>query len=170
MKALFLSLLFLIPLFSQDAGEKLKYFDAGAGFFINDSLYQDYTGVTDSMDTIDEIDLGFGYDFVTITAIDTGTTYTDSVIVEYALPGFDKGVSTSGLNFKQVDSTTIWQRVQFMRDSSWTNTNLIPDNASVKSYQIYVGSYDKIRIRMINAAVVAGRVFYYRVSASKKAE
>ncbi len=163
MKTLLIAILLLTSsLFAQ------KYYEVGSGFFINDSLYQDYTGVTDSTDSYDEINLGFGFGFLTITAIDTGTTYTDSVVVEYAMPGFAQSLTSGNLTYNQVDSTTIWQRVQFMRDSSWTNTNLIPDNNSTKSYQVFVGSYEKIRLRMTNAQLVAGRVWRYRVSATKK--
>ena len=155
-------LLFTSSLFAQ------KYYEVGSGFFINDSLYQDYASVTDSTDSIDVIQLGFGFDFLTITAIDTGTTYTDSVVVEYAMPGFAQSLTSRNLTYNQVDSTTIWQKVQFMRDSSWTNTNLIPDNNSTKSYMVFVGNYEKVRVRMTNEQLVAGRVWKYRVSANKK--
>jgi len=163
MKTLLIAILLLTSsLFAQ------KYYDVGSGFFINDSLYQDYASVTDSTDSIDVINLGFGFEWLTITAIDTGATYTDSIVVEYSMPGFAQSLTSRNLTYNQVDSTTIWQKVQFMRDSSWTNTNLIPDNNSTKSYQVFVGSYNKIRLRMTNEAIVEGRVWRYRVSAVKK--
>lgn len=164
MRTLLLAILLLTTsIFAQ------KYYEVGNGFFVNDSLYQDYPGIsTDSTNITDEISLGFGFEWLTITAIDTGTTYTDSVTVEYAMPGFSVSYSRGVPIYNQVDSTTIWQKVQFMRDSAWTNTNLIPDNGSVKSYTVFVKGYYKIRLRMTNATLVAGRVWKYRISAVKK--
>jgi hypothetical protein len=173
MKTLLIAILLLTSsLFAQ------KYYEVGSGFFINDSLYQDYPDLTaespiDSTNTYDIINLGFGFEWLTITAIDTGTTYTDSIVVEYSMPGFAQSLTSRNLTYNQVDSTTIWQPVQFMRDSSWTAIvgGAIPiDNNSIHSYRVFVGSYDKIRVRMTNAALVAGRVWKYRISAVKKVQ
>jgi hypothetical protein len=148
-----------------------KYFDRGTGFFISDSLYQDYAGITtsDSTDASDEISLNFDYDWLTITALDTGTTYTDSCIVEYAMysVGYDTVYRPTTT---YIVTGTIWQPVQFMRDSSWTNTNgyFLIDNSSIKSYKLFVGDYEKIRIRMLNSTIVAGRVWKYWIQASRK--
>jgi len=156
-----------------------NFFDRGSGFWMVDSLWNskyipdtvfaisgsDTLGSlidTLSAQTTVEIPLNYNYDWLSITAIDTGTTYTDSCIVEYGVPSFSR------IAGKLTPTDTIWQRVQFMRDSSWTNTNLIPDNASVRSYQIYVGDYEVIRVRMTNAVLVNNRIWKFYAQASKK--
>lgn len=113
-----------------------------------------------------EIPLNWDYEWLTLTVQDTGTTYDDSLIVEYGTPLIALDVTRPYTTYK--DTGTIWQRPQFMRDSSWTNTNLVVDDNSVHSYQIYVGSYSVIRIRMTNVQVVANRKAFFKGTASRK--
>lgn len=98
------------------------------------------------------LNLNFDYDWMNITVQDSGDTYDDSCIVEYKNAGSD------------------WQPVQFMRDSSWTNVNgrFLIDDSSVKSYSIFVGLYEQIRVRMLNATLVDNRVFRFWAQASRK--
>jgi len=149
------------------------YFDRSNGFFVADSLYQDYPDLTaespiDSTNQSDIIVLNFYYDWLNITAIDTGTVYDDSCVVEYPLYDYERDITKPRLTYKVTDTT--WQKVQFMRDSSWTNVNgsFIVDDNSTKSYTIFVGDYESIRIRMTNEEIVAGRVWKYKLSASMK--
>lgn len=140
----------------------------GQGLFWSDSLWNGkYVLPVDSQfyaaDTIVVLDtltaqasatlnVNFDYDWLTITAQDSGTTYDDSCIVEFKTPN------------------GTWQPVQFMRDSSWTNTNgrFIVDDASVKSYKIFIGDYEVIRVRMLNAELVENRVWRFWAQASHK--
>lgn len=161
MKRLFLILMLFSGLCSAQ-----NFFERGQGMWISDSLWNDiYVSGTDTTaaQSSVEISLNFDYDWAVITAIDSGTTYTDSCIVEYGSPTFAR--NSSG---KIVPTDTTWQTVQFMRDSSWTNTNLIPDNASVKSYRMFVGDYEVIRMRMTNAVAVENRIWKFQLQASRK--
>jgi len=131
------------------------------GTYWADSLYQDYPAVTDSTDSLAVLRLNFLYDWMNITVVDTGTTYDDSCMVEYGV------YALTG----QIVTDTIWQPVQFMRDSSWTNINggrFLVDDASTHSYKINIGDYDIIRVRMLNAEIVAGRVWWFYATLSKK--
>lgn len=111
------------------------------------------------------LNINKNYDWMNITAIDTGTTYDDSCVVEYGLYIVEPNTDVPS-NVAIID--TIWQRVQFMRDSSWTNTNLIVDDNSVKSYQVFVGDYDLIRVRMTNVEAVNNRIFKFYATLSRK--
>lgn len=152
MKKLILSLLLLVGI--STAQIKLE---KGGNLFWADSL--------SSTRTTSELEVNGQFDYMNITAIDTGTTYTDSCVVEYAVYRLNQ---SSTVPPKVAVYDTIWQKVQFMRDSSWTNTNLIPDNASVKSYQVFIGDYDLIRVRMTNVQVVSNRVFKFYAILSRK--
>jgi len=121
-----------------------------------DSLTNHYTS---------HIELNGQFDWMNITAIDTGTTYDDSCLVEYGVLKIWKDASTPNT---VVRYDTLWQRVQFMRDSSWTNVNLIVDDNSVKSYRVFVGDYDLIRVRMTNVEAVNNRLFRFYATLSGK--
>ena len=160
MKKLILLVLFLVPfIYGQNI------WDTGTGEYLSDSLWNNYlvdtVGVDDTLFTPKTsvmIPLDFSYDFGNITAIDTGSSYTDTAVVQYAI--FDR--NKTGM----ID--TIWQPLQFMRDSSWTNTNLIPTAASVKSYSFFVGDKSLIRVYMTNVEAIINRIFYFKMQLSKK--
>lgn len=120
-------------------GEMFDY-----GIFVNDSL----TNTVKSK----ELTLKYQYDFITISLKDTGTTYDDSISVEFTNP-----------------DQTAWYPVQFIKDSTFSNVTLpLVDDNSQHSYMIYVGAYYKIRIRMVNVQSVANRVHYFTLQAAKK--
>lgn len=159
-------------------------FNRGSGIWLSDSLWNDIyvrdTVVTISTATEDttywidtiaaqtyvEIPLSYDYDWATITAIDSGDTYTDSCIVEFGAFKYELDETKRVKTFIPID--TVWQRVHFMRDSSWTNTNLIPDNSSTKSYTLFVGNYEVIRVRMTNTEAVENRIWRFLFQASRK--
>ena len=175
-KLLALLILFTIGINAQNEDLSLIY--TNNGLFWSDSLWNGNYATTDTLFSYQEdttytvdtlaarttayLDLNFSYDWMNITAIDTGTVYTDSCKIEYGVITVGK----SGSNVIEID--TVWQPVQFMRDSSWTNTNLIPDNSSVKSYKVYVGDYELIRARMLNATVLNQRIWKFYASLSRK--
>lgn len=119
---------------------------------------------TSAAQTVVEIQLGGEYEWLTLTAIDTGTTYDDSIMVEY--PNYQVALTLG----KVVVTDTVWQPVQFIRDSSWTNISgaLIVDDSSVRSFQIFVGNYQSIRVRMLNATLVENRVWRFIAQATRK--
>jgi hypothetical protein len=154
-------LLLFIALLAINIQAQTEVWSDGVRAFWSDSLYQDYTGVVDSTDSIATFKLAFKYEWMNLTVQDSGTVYDDTCVVEY--PVFT-------LHNKAI-TDTIWQRVQFMRDSSWTAIvgGAIPiDDNSVHSYQIFVGDYEAIRLRMTNAVIVAGRVWRFWATLSTK--
>lgn len=147
----------LVPAYSQtemliNYGEMFDY-----GIFVNDSLHNiwiDTAGVDDTTAAVTskELTLKYQYDFLTISLRDTGTTYDDSIMVEFTNP-----------------DQTAWYPVQFIRDSTYSNvTQPLVDDDSQHSYLVYAGSYYKIRIRLINTVAVNNRVFYFTLQAAKK--
>jgi hypothetical protein len=110
-----------------------------------------------------EIPLDYQYEWLNLTLIDTGTTYDDSIKVEYPIYTFKK---VSG---KLAITDTVWQPVQFIRDSSWTNiSGVLVDDNSVKSYRIFVADYPSIRVSMVNATLVNNRIFWLMAQANRK--
>ena len=179
MRKLFAVLLFTIALVG--IGNAQNSMNIGSTFVVYDSLWNDIyvpdtvfaisgTDTLGSMidtseaQTVVIIPLGGEYDWLTLTAIDTGTTYDDSIMVEYSNY---KVALTSG---KMAVIDTVWQPVQFIRDSSWTNISgaLLVDDNSTKSFQIFVGDYESIRVRMINATAVENRVWRFIAQANRK--
>lgn len=168
-----LTLFLCIPLLGQDLPITM---DKGEGFFWSDSLW----GVNDTLITIDstfgadtvvvidsivghnssKIALGQVYEWMTITVIDTGDTYTDSARVLYPTYKMVKGAD--------YPSSTTWIPVPYIRDSSWTNTQPIPNNGSVKTYQVYVANCDSIQIVLDNVESVTNRVWWFQAVFSRK--
>ena len=146
-------LLFLLLAFPLQAQ---TIFNIGGAILVSDSLKQ--TSPT-SADTIHYIPLNFDYDWMNITAIDTGSTFTDSVVVEYATYNYTRKTGTTR-RFEISD--TNWNDVQFMKDSIWSDVDIMANAGANSSYTIFVGGYHLIRIRMTNAEVVADRVWFYK--------
>ena len=146
-------LLFLLLAFPLQAQ---IIFNIGGGILVSDSLKQ--TSPT-SADTIHYIPLNFDYSWMNITAIDTGSTFTDSVVVEYATYNYILKTGTTR-RFKISDTT--WTDVQFMKDSVWSDVDIMANAGANTGYKIFVGDYHLIRIRMTNAEVVADRVWFYK--------
>jgi len=119
---------------------------------------------TSAAKTTVEIPLNFDFEWLNLTAIDSGTTYDDSIKVEY--PIYTVAI-TSG---KMAVTDTIWQPVQFIRDSSWTNISggLLVDDNSTKSFQIFVANYPSIRVNMVNTVAVENRVWRFIAQANRK--
>ena len=136
---------------------------------VTDSIFRtaDTVVVVDSIagHTSSVLELNGQFDWMNITAIDTGTTYDDSCVVQYGILKIWKDASTP---YAVVRYDTLWQRVQFMRDSSWTNTNFIVDGNSTKSYRVFVGDYDLIRVYMSNVQAVNNRLFRFYATLSRK--
>jgi hypothetical protein len=138
------------------------------GYYWADSLYQDYTGVTDSTVTERILDLGFNYDWANITLSDTGTTYDDTLYID---KGFKVLVADTNLaGYKPMVSDTLWYAIQFIRDSTWTNaTQPFVDDNSIRTFTAFVGDAELLRIRLANVTIVAGRVFkFYAILSRKK--
>ena len=156
--------------------------DYGQGLFWVDSLWNGvYVMPVDSqfratdtvivLDTISvqtsvEITLNFEYDFLTVTVIDTGDTYTDSCVAEFASYEFSKNV-TGGYPSYDI-STTHWNAINFLKDSTWTSGNLVPNTSSTQTYTAFVGNLATIRFRMTNEEAVLNRVWKFIVQASRK--
>lgn len=158
-----------------------NYLERANGFVVYDSLWNgiyvpdtvfaisgtDTLGSmidTSAAQTTVEIPLDYNFEWLNLTAIDSGTTYDDSIKVEYPI------YTVKLVLGKMAVTDTIWQPVQFIRDSSWTNISgaLLVDDNSTKSFQIYVGDYPSIRVRMVNATLVDNRVWRFLAQASRK--
>lgn len=113
-----------------------------------------------------EIPLDYEYDWMTLTAIDTGATYTDSSVVEFAAYEFGKK-NVRGFPQDTI-STTHWNTANFLRDSTWTNVTTIAGADLETSYTAFVGGLAKIRVRIINAEAVENRVWKFIVQLSRK--
>lgn len=156
--------------------------DYGQGIFWIDSLWNGVyvmpndtsftaTDTTVILDTLSanvdvEITLNFEYDFLTLTVIDTGTTYTDSCIAEFAAYEFNKVVT--GNRPKYTIKETYWNSINFLKDSTWTSGNLVPNNDLRQTYTAFVGNLAKIRLRMTNLEAVNNRVWKFIIQASRK--
>jgi hypothetical protein len=110
--------------------------------------------------------LNFGFEWMYVTAIDTGATYTDSIAVEYGTIVPTPDTINAGVAYMAGD--TLWNAVQFMRDSTWTNVNSIVGANAHSTYAVYVGGYDLIRFRIKNATTVEDRVWKFRAILSRK--
>ena len=137
-------------------------YNIGGAILVSDTLDQTSAAVSD---TIDYIPLNWDYDWGNITTIDTGATYTDSIVVEY--PTFNYTLK-SGTTRRWEISDTTWTAVQFLKDSTWTDTSIMAKSNGTASYRLFVGDYKEIRIRMINVEVVADRSFWYKAQFVEK--
>ena len=128
-------------------------FDIGSATLWSDTLIS-------LSDTIDYIPLNYAYEWLNITAIDTGSVQTDTIVVEYPTHNYTRKTS-SGRSRWEISDTT-WTAVHFMRDSTWTNVNIIAAAASVTSYKIHVADYKEVRIRMANTVTVASKNWWFK--------
>jgi len=177
MKQLLTALIFILFIgvnFAQDSSyqtrDDLNVFNLTTGTYWSDSLYNALYVTTDTtasdIDTLwektsSEFFTNLLYDWMNITIQDTGATYDDTLVVQYGIPRVKNNVVID----------TIWQPVQFMRDSSWTNINggrFLVDDASVHSYNVWIGNYSLIRILMTNVEVRNNRVARFWAILSKK--
>lgn len=183
MKRLFAILILSISLIG--IGNAQNSWDKSTALWVSDSLWNDIyvpdtlfaISGTDTLGTlIDtsvaqtsvEIPLDYQYEWLNLTCIDSGATYDDSIMVEYPIYKFAKSSTNPRQPLAVTD--TVWQPVQFIRDSSWTNISgaLLVDDNSTKSYQIFVANYPSIRVRMINATLVENRIFWFMAQANRK--
>ena len=162
MKTLILALLMAFTLQAQ------TIFDIGTGILVSDTLKQSSTAST--VDTIDYIPLNYEYDWLNITVIDTGATYTDSLVAEYPTHSY---TLKSGTTRRWEISDTTWADVQFMKDSTWGDVDVMANSDAISGYRIFVGDYLEVRIRMTNVEVidsiaVADRSVWYKAQAVRK--
>ena len=191
MKKLILFLLFSTPLIMgfpiDTTGTTITPADASPVMSGNNAIYVDslWNGVyvltvdsqfttTDTtviLDTMSAhasatIPLNYDYDWATLTVIDTGTTYTDSCSVNFLAYDYTKTVTRRSPEYTKNNSFA--SQVNFMRDSTWANTNLVPDNNSVHSYTLFVGGLDALYISMDNAVTVDNRIWKYILQLTRK--
>ena len=156
MKILILMLLLTLPVMAQNV------FNLGTGILVSDTLKQTSPS---SADTIDYVVLDYEYEWMNITVIDTGATFTDSLVVEY--PSHNYTLKSGTTRRWQISDTT-WNAVHLLLDSTGTNKNTMIKANGTASYRIDVRSYREVRIRMINVEVVANRSVWYKAQFSKK--
>lgn len=168
MKKLIILLLFTIPLIGQ-----VKK-DINGGYYWSDSLFNDiYVDTSATPDdttaavTESVLDIKFNYEWMTITCVDTGATYDDSVKVEIGTKTYVK--ASGGTSQGYVVDDTLWNIAAFVRDSTWTNLNILVDDNNQKSYTVFVGDAELIRVSLINAVLVENLVFkFYAVLTRKR--
>jgi len=127
--------------------------NADGGFYWADSLYQTYIDTAGVDDTTaasltSSIDLSFNYEELHIVGIDTGATFTDSILVEYGTVRPAADVTTPGVKWSASD--TIWNSVHYMRDSTGTNKVWMNGAAAHIPRMVDVSGYEMIRVRFAN--------------------
>jgi len=137
-------------------------YNLGNGILVSDTLYQTSATVSD---TLEYIPLNYDYEWLNITVSDTGSSLTDSLVVEYPTHNY---TLKSGTTRRWEISDTTWSSVHFMRDSTWTNVNVMAKSNGTASYKIHVGDYLGVRIRMTNVQVVANRACWYKAQSVRK--
>lgn len=160
MKQLIIFLLLSISLFGQ-----IKK-DIPNGYFWSDSLYQDCAGITDSTKATSILDIGMNYDWMTITCVDTGATYDDSVTVDLGVILYEP--ASGGTAQNAVVSDTLWNILPYMKDSTWSDITILVDDNAQKTYTAAVGFARLVRVNLINVNIVANRVFKFYATFSRK--
>ena len=167
MKKLILFLLLLTGIASAQL-------DVNGGYYWTDSLWNailvDTSATPDdttAASTTALIPLNFQYEWLSIVAVDTGATITDSIRLEYGTVRFVPDTINAGIPYMRKD--TVWASVHFLRDSTWTNVNLISGANSQSTYKADVADYEVVRLRMVNATLTEDRVWkFYAVLSRKK--
>jgi hypothetical protein len=166
MKRLIIFVLLTIPLFGQIKTEVPN------GYFWSDSLWNgiwvDTVGVDDTTAAHASaiLDVGFNYDWMTITCIDTGETFDDSVRVYIGTIIYTP--ASGGTSQKPAKSDTLWNVASFLRDSTWTNLNTLVDDASQHTYTVFVGDARLVKVSLDNLTLTKDRVFWFYATLSKK--
>jgi hypothetical protein len=166
MKTLIVFLMLVGGLIAQDLP---SVFYSDNGFLWADSLwndlYVDTVGVDDTTAANQYVyaKLNYQYEWLNIAGIDTGATYTDSVIVQYATHNYawDTDIMNYGI------SDTTWHFPPFMRDTTWTNVNYITGADAVTTVKVHVSDYDLIRIGLVGDGV-ENRVWKFKAQATLK--
>ena len=148
--------------------------DVSTGLFVSDSLHTAWIDTlavgsedddTLAAKTYKYLRLDFSFSEMNITVQDTGTTYDDSLKIEWGEIKYTKGNNSRA--YTKTD--TVWHPIPFIRDTTWTIvTQPLVDDASVHSYFVWCSSYWIIRISMINVQAVFNRVMYFYIQAAKK--
>ncbi len=102
---------------------------------------------------------------MSITTIDTGSVFTDSVVVEF--PAFNYTLKTGTTRRWEISDTT-WTNVQDMINASGTQVDTLVNNNGNTSYRVFVGDYEGVRIRWTNVEAVPSRAFWYKAQAVEK--
>lgn len=148
--------------------------DSNSGLWFNDSLWNaiyvpaEDTIITAGGDTTIVIDtfatrssgyitLNFQYEWVYLVVQDTGTTYDDSLLVKQGTIKYAN----------KIKSDTTWQNIP-VKDSTWTEVNIIVDDNSIHGYLVYTPAMDLMKFELINAEAVENRVVRIWGSAKKK--
>ena len=138
----------------------------------DDSLYTTWidtlaAGSTDDDTTVAKttvyIPLDFEYEWLVLTAIDTGATYDDSVKIW----GTYYELKPTQLEVSDTSQTS----VIYLRDSTWTQLTaaLLPvDDASIHTYTVWAGALGGIILELSNVEAVNNRVWYFKLQATKK--
>ncbi len=132
-------------------------YDIGGAILVSDTLK--------TTDSVSYVPLNWNYDWGNITYIDTGSVFTDSVVVEY--PTFNYTLK-SGTTRRWKISDTTWSAVQFLKDSTWADKTVLGNNGGNASYRLFVGDYKEIRIRWINVEAVPSRAGWYKAQFTEK--
>lgn len=169
MKKLIFLLLICVGTLLAQYGEQLGGLSLPKASIWDDSLYTtwiDTSATPDDTTTAKSnvyIPLDFEYEWLVLTAIDTGATYDDSIKVW----GTYYEVSPNQLSVEDTIPTTML----YMRDSTWTQltTSLLPvDDASVHTYTIWAGALGGVIIEMANVQAVNNRAWFYKLQAIRK--
>lgn len=168
MKNLILSLLLLAGVSTAQIKQ-----DVNGGIFWSDSLwnsiYVDTSATPDdttAAQTTSMLKTNFQYEWLTITCVDTGASYDDSIKV---YGGFSQWIpDTNRIGDINMVSDTIWHILPFLRDSSWTNINLLVDDNAVKTYTGSISNTEFIKVELANSEAVENRIFKFYAILSRK--
>ena len=153
-------LLLLVLLFGGLAFGQTEFLlkDLGNGnAYANDSLYYVYVDTSATPDdtlsaVVSKYFVNKGvYEWMYITMTDTGSTFTDTISIRGKAP-----------------YTSKWNDVEFIRDSTWTNTQPVPDNASIHSYSVWIKNLYGVGIFLTNGSTLdTNHVHYFDIQLVK---
>ena len=143
------------------------------GFYWSDSLWNDIyvdTSATPddtiAVNTTSEYDVNFMYEWITITINDTGSTITDSLYLEGA--NYVLAADTNSRNVKYMKGDAVWLKIPFLRDSTWTNVDVMAKANRYHSYTAHIGGFESIRVRLGNVTATENRISKFMAVLSRK--
>lgn len=175
MKKVLFALAFLILSISVNAQ---VYPRSSVGAFWVDSLFNSIyvdtllAGGTDDDTTAarltgDTLYTKLDFEWINFTIVDTTSAFSDSTI-SIVLEEIYPTAFTSGSRASATVTSWAWRKVNFARDSSWTNVSTFGIIATYTSYSAYIGACWGLRFRLANGVIVENYVNWIYATLSRK--
>lgn len=140
-KLLVILLLSAFTMFAQTKGKLV-----GGGAVWADSLTT--YSASSSSDSLYIVDMNYSFSFPTITVVDTGTTYTDSIkVYKGTIRHYNSGAAVD----------TIWNTDALpVKDNYWAEDTTMVGAGKTRSYIIMDNSIRLLKVLRVNAEIVEG--------------